>query len=147
MRHGTPHLGGCRAAFSEVMSHFDARINKGLTVDGLSKNDAKKPAESAFFESPVTGCPPKLCRCCEPTIEDPERRSLGNFEAAYDFSPVASPPVLHQRLRPGPLPIRAAPVASGWSNRCRGGISSSHWIHAPFPWRTIIQRGTFRQKS
>ena len=26
-----------------------------------------------------------------------------------------------------------------------GGISSSHWIHAPFPWRTIIQRGTFRQ--
>jgi hypothetical protein len=37
------------------------------------------------FESPVTGCPTKLFRCCEPAIEDPERRPLGNFEAAYVF--------------------------------------------------------------
>ena len=52
------------------------------------------------------------------TVSRPARRSL-MFQPACSLTPFRG--LLHQRLRPGPLPARAAPVASGWSNSCRVG--------------------------
>jgi hypothetical protein len=52
------------------------------------------------------------------TFSRPARRSL-LFQPACSLAPFRG--LLHQRLRPGPLPTRAAPAASGWSNRCRVG--------------------------
>ena len=52
------------------------------------------------------------------TVSRPARRSL-MFQPACSLAPFRG--LLHQKLRPGPLPIRAAPVASGWSNSCRVG--------------------------
>src|SRR5689334_25060512 len=51
-------------------------------------------------------------------VSRPARRSL-LFQPARSLAPVRG--LLHQRLRPGPLPARAAPVTSGWSNSCRVG--------------------------
>ena len=52
------------------------------------------------------------------TFSRPARRSL-MFQPACSLAPFRG--LLHQRLRPGPLPARTAPVASGWSNSCRVG--------------------------
>ena len=51
-------------------------------------------------------------------VSRPARRSL-MFQPACSLAPFRG--LLHQRLRPGPLPARTAPVASGWSNSCRVG--------------------------
>jgi hypothetical protein len=37
-----------------------------------------------------------------------------------------------RRLRPGPSPVRVAPVASGWRISCPVGVRSSHWMGALF---------------
>jgi hypothetical protein len=62
-------------------------------------------------------------------VSRPARRSL-MFQPACSLIP--SRDLLHQRLRPGPLPTRAAPVASGWSNSCRVGYLPPTGSTRPF---------------
>jgi hypothetical protein len=62
-------------------------------------------------------------------VSRPARRSL-MFQPACSLTPFRG--LLHQRLRPGPLPIRAAPVASGWSNNCRVGYLPPTGSTRPF---------------
>ena len=64
------------------------------------------------------------------TFSRPLRRS-------FIFQPVSSLDRLfsdRQRLRPLPLPAVTSPAAL--EQQLPGGIPSSHWGNAPFPWRT-----------
>ena len=62
-------------------------------------------------------------------VSRPARRSL-MFQPARSLTPFRG--LLHQRLRPGPLPIRAAPAASGWSNCYRVGYLPPTGFSRPF---------------
>ena len=62
-------------------------------------------------------------------VSRPARRSL-MFQPACSLAPLGD--LLHQRLRPGPLPSRAAPVTSGWSNSCRVGYLPPTGFSRPF---------------
>jgi internalin A len=52
------------------------------------------------------------------------------FQPACSLTPFRG--LLHQRLRPGPLPIRAAPAASAWSNCYRVGYLPPTGFSRPF---------------
>jgi hypothetical protein len=62
-------------------------------------------------------------------VSRPARRSL-MFQPACSLVPFRN--LLHPRLRPGLLPARAAPVASGWSNSCRVGYLPPTGFSRPF---------------